>query len=66
MDDSICAMSGGASSSVGKTCYTRVSSHDQARQIDTQAARLQKHCEDAGFADIEVITDSGSGLINPA
>ncbi len=46
----------------GKTlCYARVSSHDQAEQLKTQASRLQKHCVEAGFADIEVISDLGSG-----
>nr|WP_246217280.1 IS607 family transposase [Paraburkholderia panacisoli] len=48
---------------VGKTvCYARVSSHDQAEQLKTQAARLGKHCVDAGFAGVEVVTDLGSGL----
>ena len=47
----------------GKTvCYARVSSHDQAEQLKTQATRLERHCIDAGFADIEVMTDLGSGL----
>ncbi|EIN02207.1 MerR family transcriptional regulator [Paraburkholderia hospita] len=31
-------------------------------QLDTQPARLQKHCVDAGFADIEIIIDLASGL----
>ncbi|MEI5997904.1 IS607 family transposase [Paraburkholderia bengalensis] len=43
-------------------CYARVSSHDQAEELKTQAARIEKHCADAGIADIEVITDPGSGL----
>ena len=43
-------------------CYARVSSHDQAEQLKTQAARLERHCVEAGFADIEVVTDLGSGL----
>ena len=52
-----------SATAVGKTvCYARVSSHDQAEQLKTQAARLEKHCVDAGFADIEVVTDLGSGL----
>ena len=47
----------------GKTvCYARVSSHDQAEQLKTQASRLHKHCLEAGFADIEIIPDLGSGL----
>jgi predicted site-specific integrase-resolvase len=46
----------------GTVCYARVSSHDQAGQLKTQAARLHSHCVGAGFADIEVISDLGSGL----
>ena len=47
----------------GKTiCYARVSSHDQREQLQTQAARLERHCHAAGFAHIEVVTDLGSGL----
>ncbi|SFU26339.1 MerR HTH family regulatory protein [Paraburkholderia aspalathi] len=34
----------------GKTvCYPRVSSHDQVEQLTEQAARLERHCVDAGF-----------------
>ncbi|EIM93112.1 Resolvase domain-containing protein [Paraburkholderia hospita] len=63
LHDSVCASSKHAPPSAGKTiCYARVSSHDPAGQLDTQAARLQKHCVDAGSADIEIITDLGSGL----
>jgi putative resolvase len=47
----------------GRTvCYARVSSHDQAEQLKMQAARLEMRCVDAGFTDIEVVTDLGSGL----
>ena len=57
------AAGGAAPAAAGKTvCYARVSSHDQAGQLETQAVRLQKHCVEAGFADIEVISDLGSGL----
>jgi len=54
----------GAHTSVaGKTiCYARVSSHDQREKLLTQAARLERHCQEAGFAHIEVVTDLGSGL----
>jgi putative resolvase len=53
----------GAGPATGKTiCYARVSSHDQAEQLTTQASRLEKHCVESGFADIEVISDLGSGL----
>ncbi|MGF6757384.1 IS607 family transposase [Paraburkholderia sp. GAS42] len=52
-----------SAAAVGETvCYARVSSHDQAEQMKTQAARLEKHCIAAGFPDIEVVTDLGSGL----
>jgi putative resolvase len=61
--DTVRAAVGAAPAAAGKTvCYARVSSHDQAGQLETQAFRLQKHCVEAGFADIEVISDSGSGL----
>ncbi|AMV48228.1 IS607 family transposase [Paraburkholderia caribensis] len=47
----------------GKTvCHARASSHDQAAQLKTQAARLERYCADAGITDIEVVTDLGSGL----
>ncbi|WP_207002711.1 IS607 family transposase [Trinickia mobilis] len=47
----------------GKTvCYARVSSHDPATQLQTQAARLEKHCLEADFSDGEVVMDLGSGL----
>jgi putative resolvase len=48
---------------VGKTiCYARVSPHEQAEQLTTQAAWLEKHCAEAGFSDIEVATDLGNRL----
>lgn len=47
----------------GKTiAYARVSSHDQKEQWQSQALRLQRHCEQQGWPNIEVITDLGSGL----
>ncbi|NIE63126.1 IS607 family transposase [Burkholderia sp. Ax-1719] len=61
--ESILSSIGHTLESTGKTvCYARVSSHDQAEQLKTQAARLEKHCADASFTNIEVITDLGSGL----
>ena len=46
----------------GKTvCYARVSSHDQAAQLKTQAGRLARHCRDAGFADVEVVIQGPKG-----
>ena len=54
---------GGAGPATGKTiCYARVSSHDQAEQLKTQAWRLEKHCVESGFDGIEVISDLDSGL----
>ena len=47
----------------GKTvCDARVSSHDQAEQLKTQAPRLEKHCRDTGFTDAEVVNDLGTSL----
>jgi predicted site-specific integrase-resolvase len=47
----------------GKTvCHAPVSSHDQSAQLQTQAARLERHCQEAGVANVEVVTDLGSGL----
>jgi predicted site-specific integrase-resolvase len=61
--DTVQAAGGAAPAVAGKTvCYARVSSHDQAEQLKTQASRLQKHFVEAGFADIEIISDLGSGL----
>ncbi|MGA9919173.1 MAG: IS607 family transposase [Paraburkholderia sp.] len=61
--DTVRITAGAEPAIVGKTvCYARVSSHDQAEQLKTQATRLERHCTDAGFADIAVMTDSGSGL----
>jgi putative resolvase len=61
--DTVRATLGAEPAAAGKTvCYARASSHDQAPQLQTQAARLERHCIDAGFADIEIVTDLGSGL----
>jgi predicted site-specific integrase-resolvase len=61
--DTAQTLAGTEPAATGKTvCYARVSSDDQAEQLKTQAARPEKHCADAGIADIEVITDLGSGL----
>ena len=47
----------------GKTvCYARVSSHDQSAQLQTQGARLERHCHATGFAHVEVVTELGSRL----
>ena len=55
--------SGAQRPAAGKTiCYARVSSHDQSAQLQTQAARLERHCHEAGFSNVEVVTDLGSGL----
>jgi len=51
--DAVQNVAGGEPAATGKTiCYARVSSHDQAEQLKTQASRLLKHCIEAGFADI--------------
>lgn len=42
--------------------YARVSSHDQAEQLQTQAQRLERHCRSRKYANVEVITDPGSGM----
>jgi putative resolvase len=61
--DTVRATLGAEPAVTGKTvCYARVSSHDQAEQLKTQAARLERHCIDAGFTEIEIISDLGSGL----
>ena len=35
---------------------------DQREQLLTRAARLERHCREAGFAHVEVATDLGRGL----
>jgi predicted site-specific integrase-resolvase len=61
--DAVRTVAGAEPASTGKTiCYARVSSHDQAEQLKTQALRLEKHCVESGFDGIEVISDPGSGL----
>ena len=61
--DSVRATSDAEISQAGKTiCDARVSSHDQSAQLQTQAARLERHCHDVGFPNVEVVTDLGSGL----
>ncbi|TXC81119.1 IS607 family transposase [Paraburkholderia azotifigens] len=61
--DTVQTLAGTGPAATGKTvCYARVSSHDQAEQLKTQSARLERHCADAGIANIEVIADLGSGL----
>ena len=61
--DAVRTVAGAEPASTGKTiCYARVSSHDQAEQLKTQALRLEKHCVESGFDGIEVISDLGSGL----
>lgn len=41
--------------------YARVSSHDQKKDLEAQAERLTKYCNDMSY-DTEVIKDLGSGL----
>lgn len=42
--------------------YARVSSNDQANDLNTQVLVLLKYCKDAGIKDPLVIKDIGSGL----
>ena len=43
-------------------CYARVSSYDQKNDLHTQITRLKKYAEAAGYEEVEVIDDLGSGL----
>ena len=61
--EAVRSASGAQRPAAGKTiCYARVSSHNQSAQLQTQAARLERHCHEAGFSNVEVVTDLGSGL----
>ncbi len=61
--DAVRTVADAKTAAAGKTiCYARVSSHDQREQPLTQTTRLERHCHEAGFADVEVVTDLGSGL----
>ena len=61
--DTVRATLGVEPTAAGKTvCYARVSSHDQAEQMKTHAARLERHCAEAGFTNVEIITDLCSEL----
>jgi len=42
--------------------YARVSSHDQKEDLVRQRDRLLQYCEQAGWPDVEVLSDLGSGL----
>jgi len=42
-------------------CYARVSSHDQLKDLDTQAKKLEKYCNDNKYP-YELLKDLGSGL----
>ena len=42
--------------------YARVSSHDQKADLERQKQRLEQHCQEAGYANLEILTDLGSGL----
>ena len=43
-------------------CYARVSSHDQKKDLETQAIKLENYCTDNNIQNIEIIKDLGSGL----
>ncbi|WP_429344206.1 IS607 family transposase [Paraburkholderia sp. GAS42] len=56
--DTVRATLGAGPVVAGRTvCYARVSSHDRAGQLKTQAARLERHCINSSFADIAAITN---------
>ena len=42
--------------------YARVSSHDQKADLERQKQRLEPHCQEFGYANLELLTDLGSGL----
>jgi predicted site-specific integrase-resolvase len=42
--------------------YARVSSHDQKSDLERQRDRLEQHCREVGYANLELLTDLGSGL----
>lgn len=42
--------------------YARVSSHDQKVDLERQKQRLEQHCREVGYANLEILTDLGSGL----
>ncbi len=42
--------------------YARVSGHDQKADLERQKERLAAHCAAAGYADVELLRDLGSGL----
>ena len=42
--------------------YARVSSHDQKADLERQKQRLEQHCQEVGYANLELLTDLGSGL----
>lgn len=42
--------------------YARVSSHGQKADLERQRDRLEQHCREVGYANLELLTDLGSGL----
>ena len=42
--------------------YARVSTHDQKKDLETQIQRLKVECSARSWADVEVISDLGSGM----
>ena len=43
-------------------CYTRVSSHDQKKDLKTQSQKLINYCQANNIDNVELIEDLGSGL----
>ncbi|MBI6885876.1 MerR family DNA-binding transcriptional regulator, partial [Pseudomonas putida] len=37
--------------------YARVSSHDQKVDLERQKRRLEQHCQEVGYANLEILTD---------
>jgi len=42
--------------------YARVSTHDQKKDLQAQVERLKIECSSRGWAEVEVVTDLGSGM----
>jgi putative resolvase len=53
---------GASSDTGGVALYARVSSRDQAADLDRQADRLRAFAAGRGYAEVRVVTEVGSGL----
>ena len=52
----------GTARSAPRCGFARVSSHDQKADLQRQSDRLAQHCREVGYANLELLTDLGSGL----